>query len=103
MGAYKQVAFFLNVYQSMYIHFFIKYIYDDKHLKPISGLLEKFRLSVSAQKPFRYQIGEREFSLHDIKHGLFRNDRPKPGSFLPTMSFLRMKSFQPAVVIPESF
>ena len=74
----QRVAFFLNVYQCMYIHNFLKRVLEDeaKNKKSfIDSVLSKFR---NSDKAFYYNIGGTNFTMDEIKHGILRNNMKAP-------------------------
>lgn len=88
---HEKVAFFLNIYQCMYIHHFLKKIFEEGPLNEESspdsggmssgfGFLGSIKQYVFAYspKPFYYNIGGIQFNLEEIKHGLLRANVKAP-------------------------
>ena len=78
----EKIAFFLNVYQCMYIHNFL--------LMANYGLLnsdQSYFTKITAKvtgvvaKPFFYNLAGNNFTLDQIKHGMIRINKKKPGSW----------------------
>lgn len=85
----KCVAFFLNIYQCMYVHMFFKLISEGKQSdSQSSGMLSKITnfVSNSGKKPFHYNIGGQDYTLDDIKHGMLRGNTAKPGHMMRVLS-----------------
>lgn len=88
-GPEEAYCFFLNVYQCMYIHCFLK------HLKPHQDEMEQSGSILSGLRNFVggtdnkemfYQIGEHQYTLDQLKHGVIRGNKKKPGSILKTLN-----------------
>ena len=69
----------------MYVHYFLKKVHANNQ-----GLVTEEGMSLYAvvkrrvfayqrNKPFYYNIAGQNYTLEDIKHGLFRMNRRKPG------------------------
>lgn len=103
MNQAEMVAFFLNVYQSMYIHFFLKMTNENKVLQEeeddinnqnaskveiVMSFLNKVKSYVwnSQGKKFYYRIGGMDFTLDEIKHGVLMGNRKPPAAYLRTLS-----------------
>lgn len=74
-------CFFLNVYQCMYIHKFLKSI-NQVESRNEPGILQKIAAAVwnTGEKEFFYQIGDQTYTLEQLKHGVLRGNRKKPGA-----------------------
>lgn len=96
---HEKVAFFLNIYQCMYIHNFLKKIFEEGPLNEESstenggissgfGFLGSIKQYVFAYspKPFYYNIGGIQFNLEEIKHGLLRANVKAPQNYRPSLS-----------------
>ena len=80
----QRTAFFLNIYQCMYIHYFLKTVHESCKAKCKKGTVCSQVLSYWCDQPakiFFYNIAGQNFTLEDIKHGLLRSNKPKPGSY----------------------
>lgn len=84
----KRVAFFLNIYQCMYVHMFFKLVSEGKQSDSTPGMLSKITNFVSnrTEKPFHYNIAGENYTLDDIKHGMLRGNTAKPGHMLRVLS-----------------
>lgn len=85
----KRVAFFLNIYQCMYVHMFFKLISEGKQSDSQStGMLSKISNFVSnrSKKSFHYNISGEDYTLDDIKHGMLRGNTAKPGHMMRVLS-----------------
>lgn len=77
----EKSMFFLNIYQSMYLHFLFKY----PPQKSSTGIMSK--LWDSSKTPnFFYNIAGMNFSLDDIKHGVLRGNKKVPGAVFRNFS-----------------
>lgn len=68
----------------MYIHYFLKTVHESCKAKRKKGTVCSQILSNWLDQPakkFYYNIAGQNFTLEDIKHGLLRSNKPKPGSF----------------------
>ena len=84
----KRIAFFLNIYQCMYIHNFFKMVNESKSASK-EGYFKSFkRLLYSGKEPFYYNIAGKNYTLDDIKHGMLRGNKQKPGYCMRTLSHL---------------
>ena len=90
---YQKVAFFLNVYQCMYVHHFLRKVFEEgieeeKNPNGGAGLMSHLSTYVFAYspKPFFYNIAGFMFSLEDIKHGLLRNNQRSPFNYMRSMN-----------------
>ena len=86
LSKYQTYAFFLNVYQVMYIHCLLKSLNEDG--APKKGLLSSLKSYVwrAPAKPFKYCINAMDFSLEELKHGVLRSNKRSPGAFFKTLS-----------------
>lgn len=91
------MAVLLNIYQAMYVHHFLKTVYQEdlknnqEEDQPNSGLLQTLKSYMSSSnKPFFYNIGGFNFSLEELKHGLLRNNQYPPGKYRKTLSDSRV-------------
>ena len=80
----KLVAFFINVYQCMYVHMFLKLIADGKQIESSCSILQNFQCFMGSrqEKVFYYNIAGEDYTLDDIKHGMLRGNQPKPGNYM---------------------
>ena len=90
---HQKVAFFLNVYQCMYVHHFLRKVFEEgieeeNNPNRGEGLLSHLKAYVFAYspKPFFYNIAGFQFSLEEIKHGLLRNNRKSPFNYMRSMN-----------------
>jgi hypothetical protein len=81
-------CFFLNVYQCMYIQKFFKQlnsgegkIENPSFFQTLSSYVWK-----SSGKEFFYNIAGLTFTLDEMKHGVLRGNKKKPGAILRTLS-----------------
>ena len=82
----KRTAFFLNVYQCMYVHNFFKMI-SEGHTAGQTGYFRQVRdYLLSSKQPFCYSIAGMTYSLGQIKHGMLRGNRCKPGHLMRSLS-----------------
>lgn len=86
----QKVAFFLNVYQCMYVHFFLKKVNEDENKEEqedqgIMGNIKQYVFSYSP-KPFYYKIGGFNYNLEEIKHGLLRNNMKAPFYYMRSLN-----------------
>ena len=75
----QMIAFLLNVHQCMYVHYFLRRVYEGAGKEKgwrARGILAQISKYVvpDAFKPFCYNIGGSNFNLEEIKHGLLRNN-----------------------------
>lgn len=90
----QKVAFFLNVYQCMYVHHFLKKMHEEGTVEESDqnqgggGLLGQIQQYVFQYqpKPFYYNIAGFNFNLEEIKHGLLRSNTKSPDNFLKSIS-----------------
>ena len=85
----KRVCFFLNMYQCMYVHMFFKMILEGRQSESQGSMLSRFTNYVSnrsSQKQFCYNIAGVDYTIDDIKHGMFRGNRVKPGHMLRVLA-----------------
>jgi Protein of unknown function, DUF547 len=82
-----RIAFFLNVYQCMYIHHFIRMVNEGKigEGQSLFGKLKSYVFDYSS-KPFYYNISHYNFSLDEIKHGLIRGNKRSPLAYMKTLN-----------------
>lgn len=76
----EKVAFFLNIYQCMYIHNYLRMEFEGKVPKSNESMFSKIKNYVLdySSKPFFYNIGGINFDLDQIKHGILRGNRKSP-------------------------
>lgn len=88
LSPWKLVAFWLNIYQCMYVHMFFKMISEGKQADENCGMFGRFSnfLQARKEKPFYYKIANEDYTLDDIKHGMMRGNRAKPGNYMRTLS-----------------
>lgn len=84
------MAFFLNIYQAMYVHQFLRLV-EEQQMAIDDGESQDFLTSLKnmfkgSNRPFKYRLGPYDFTLEEIKHGLLRNNRRPPDAFLSAMS-----------------
>ena len=84
----KRVAFFLNIYQCMYVHMFFKMVSEGHQAESECGMFQRLSsfMSSSKQKPFYYNIAGEEYTIDDIKHGMLRGNHAKPGHIMRVLS-----------------
>lgn len=84
----ERMAFFLNVYQCMYIHYFLRMVNEGKVVSSSNSYMSKLKNYAFdySSKPFYYNIGGHNYDLDDIKQGMFRGNQRKPGSLLRQLS-----------------
>jgi len=77
----------------MYVHFFLKTISEDDFPQPQDeqqtslGLLSSLKkYALAHQKPFYYKIGQFQFNLDEIKHGLLRQNQRAPNCYTRSIS-----------------
>lgn len=93
IGTEQKIAFFLNVYQAMYVHYFLKLVEEQQKVpedstEQGSGLFSNIKhyfLGGSGKK-FYYRIGQFDFTLDQIKHGLLRSNKKAPDAYLCSLS-----------------
>jgi len=88
-GPEDAYCFFLNVYQWMYVHWFLKYLKPHQEEDEKSGsLFTNLRtlMGSSEKENIVYQIGEHQYKLNEVKHGVIRGNRKKPGAILRTLN-----------------
>jgi len=82
------LCFFVNVYQVMYLHFFLKYgseyEEEEEEKSSFSNILTYFW--PNSTDNFFYNIGGYMFTLDQLKHGLLRGNKKPPYSFFRTLS-----------------
>ena len=88
---HKKVAFFLNVYQCMYVHNFLKKVFEEGNKEEEGqnqGLLGQITNYVLAYSPksFYYNIGGFNINLEEIKHGLLRNNEKSPKNYMRSLN-----------------
>jgi len=77
----ERLMFFLNIYQSMYLHFLFKY----PPQKTSSGIMGKLWDNTKVPN-FYYNISGMNFTLEDIKHGVLRGNKKVPGTLFRKFS-----------------
>ena len=93
----KRIAFFLNVYQCMYVHNFFKMISEGR-TGDGNGYLKSLSSYFTSDKPkFCYNIAGISYTLDDIKHGMLRGNKCKPGHMMRILS----TSDQKTQIIPR--
>eukprot|EP01016_Furgasonia_blochmanni_P039649 TRINITY_DN4957_c0_g1_i4.p1 TRINITY_DN4957_c0_g1~~TRINITY_DN4957_c0_g1_i4.p1 ORF type:complete len:537 (-),score=137.69 TRINITY_DN4957_c0_g1_i4:87-1697(-) len=76
----EKIAFFLNIYQVMYIHQHIKALQSAK--SETKGFMSKIsNLIGGSGSDFFYCINGINFTVEEIKHGVLRNNRKSPNSY----------------------
>ena len=72
----------------MYVHMFCKTISEGKQADQDCGMIGRVQnfLQTRKEKPFYYKIASEDYTLDDIKHGMLRGNRPKPGHYMKTLS-----------------
>ena len=70
----------------MYIHSFLRYMNNFRERENGGGMLSTILSYVwSNSDNFYYNIGGYEYTLDELKHGLLRGNKKKPGSFFRTL------------------
>jgi len=86
----QRVAFFLNVYQCMYVHFFLKQQGEDgdEDKAEAAGWFSKVSnyMFNQTQTSFYYNIAGCNFTLDEMKHGLLRGNRKSPFSYMRSLN-----------------
>ena len=84
----KRVAFFLNIYQCMYVHMFFKMVSEGHQADSECSMFQKISsfMNSSKQKPFFYNIAGEDYTIDDIKHGMLRGNHAKPGHIMRVLS-----------------
>jgi NIMA (never in mitosis gene a)-related kinase len=90
----EKSMFFLNIYQSMYLHFLFKY----SPQKTSSGIISKLWDNNKAPN-FYYNIAGMDFSLNEIKHGVLRGNKKVPGAVFRTFSSGDKRKLLPDVLL----
>eukprot|EP00826_Nyctotherus_ovalis_P048220 TRINITY_DN5652_c0_g5_i1.p1 TRINITY_DN5652_c0_g5~~TRINITY_DN5652_c0_g5_i1.p1 ORF type:complete len:528 (+),score=116.22 TRINITY_DN5652_c0_g5_i1:721-2304(+) len=75
----EKVKFFLNVYQTMYLHFLFKH----PPQRTFTGVVGK-SWDGSKVPEFAYNVGGMSFTLDDVKHGVLRGNKKAPGAVFRT-------------------
>lgn len=73
----KIVAFFLNIYQCMYVHQFFKLVTENRQSETESvGVISALSsmMGRNKDKQFFYNIAGIDFTIADIKHGMLRGN-----------------------------
>ena len=72
----SRLAFLLNIYQIMIIHYYLNVIQNNNKSK--AGLLSYFQYNIGITYQFK------NFTLNnlELKHVVFRNNKPVPGSYM---------------------
>eukprot|EP00831_Metopus_contortus_P051134 TRINITY_DN42945_c0_g1_i1.p1 TRINITY_DN42945_c0_g1~~TRINITY_DN42945_c0_g1_i1.p1 ORF type:complete len:279 (+),score=39.21 TRINITY_DN42945_c0_g1_i1:424-1260(+) len=81
----EKIMFFLNIYQCMYVHYLFKF---PPQPQP-QGILKKitsFVWNTKKRPEFYYNISGMNFTLDEIKHGILRGNKKKPGSLFRMFS-----------------
>ena len=80
----ERIAFFLNVYQCMYIHNFLKVAADGVDMTQAESYFQTLKSLVisSGRKPFFYSMGGFNFTLDEIKNGILRGNKRPPSAYL---------------------
>lgn len=93
----KRIAFFLNVFQCMYVHSFLKMISEGQ--KGQTGYFKSLKSYFVSEKPnFCYNIAGATYTLDQIKHGILRGNKCKPGYMMRVLS----TSDQKTMILPRS-
>lgn len=81
--------FFLNTYQTMYIHWYLKHFKNQQENGEESSLFSNLKSFVwnkkKSNRPFFYCVGGLNFTIDELKHGVLRGNRKKPGAILRTL------------------
>ena len=86
MSVRERIAFFLNIYQCMYVHYFLKMVNEGKNSQlSYIGMLKSYVWD-NTTKPFYYNISGLNFSLDEIKHGILRGNKRAPTAYLRTLN-----------------
>lgn len=83
----KRIAFFINIYQCMYVHHFFKMVNEGDKSKEVGYLNQLKQLITRGQQDFCYNIAGNFYTLDQIKHGILRGNKKKPGNCLSTLSY----------------
>jgi len=87
LGPTMRIAFFLNVYQAMYVHYFLSKTNEGQKAPEGSSYFSMLKSLISGgEKPFFYNIAGDDFTLDEIKHGILRGNKRQPGHMLRTLS-----------------
>ncbi len=89
----EKICFFLNIYQCMYIHFYLKSVSEER---PVWADLSYFRRAKQLvadyyDKPFFYSIAGMRYTLDEIKHGLLRSNKKSPHYWFPSLTAKDMR------------
>lgn len=102
-------CFFLNAYQCMYIHYYLKTVKSqqtdgDEHASLLSNI-KSLMWKKKTNKVFFYSIGGLHFTLEELKHGVLRGNRKKPGAILRTLGgyddrsqFITEENYDPRIL-----
>jgi len=87
----ERIAFFLNVYQCMYIHNFLRMISEGKG--EVQSMFSKLRSYFDySSKPFFYNINGAIFNLDEIKHGVLRGNKKNPIAYMRTLGWSDLRA-----------
>lgn len=86
MSLRERIAFFLNIYQCMYVHYFLRMVNEGKSSQlSYIGMVKSFVWDTNS-KPFYYNISGLNFTLDEIKHGILRGNKRSPTAYLRVLS-----------------
>lgn len=71
----------------MYIHHFFKMVNEGSKSKEAGYLNQLKQLIMRGQQDFCYNISGNIYTLDQIKHGMLRGNKKRPGSCLSTLSY----------------
>jgi len=82
----EKIAFFVNIYQVAYAHKLIKEKLSSQTGAKGGGMFSMIKNTIpftaKAEAAFFYNIGDMNFTLDDIKHGILRGNKKSPNSYL---------------------
>ena len=81
MANAKRVAFFLNIYQCMYVHYFLLKVKDEdiSNKDELPGVISIQQIVFNSQpKSLYYNLGGYNLTLDQIKNGLLRQNKQSP-------------------------
>lgn len=91
----QRAAFFLNIYQCMYIHNFLRMAHEGKGIgeteQSVFSRIKSYVLEYSS-KPFYYNIGGINFNLDELKHGILRGNKRPPTAYVKTLGWSDQRS-----------
>jgi serine/threonine protein kinase len=83
-------CFFMNIYQWFYVHWFLKELKPHQNENEESGSLfnnlRGLMGSTNKKQDMFYLIGGHNYTIDELKHGVLRGNRKKPGAILKTLN-----------------